>query len=466
MSKEIEWYLIYQDEHLGPYTEASLMELYEGGELSPNSKMWQEGWDEAKEFGDIFLKRENTEEFVNLAESSEVIVEELPPDFPIAETPPIPEVEEVSPPPLDFLKVEDEIEADDSPPPLPIATTETEIDPKSPRKNFNFWPWKGFSVVVLVALAGLLYYQTLPSDFSRPPGLGLTEYKRLLKTAHSSTDKNVFAFSLAPDKKTIWVSTNSDLIGDVNFRFNNEAYDNLSSGAVEIQGVASLNNNLMEINNFEFVQGSKFIDGNYDIDLYTTQDLEIPFIKNIFSNKEKGFQYKGTHLVSNLSKKQFDEALINLKNKEEQNEVEFFETLTEEYRTVQTITNQILAGLKSIFAAGDLNREEARDKFEKDYKQNYGVFFTSFIISVDKKYELISKKEFEDKVEVIAHYAKLKKLALAIGEESIEQLEKMQEIDLMSLSATELRELEFRSTLKYKEIIIECEKMINTLKKS
>lgn len=463
MSKEIEWYLIYQDEHLGPYSEANLMELYDSKELAADSLIWCEGQDESCEFQSVFLSQKISKEFVSLASQSEVVEIDTPPDLPISEV--LNQEEEIVPPPLDFLKKSesdiDLVEYEDEVPPLPIAN---EVKESTKKKKLKFWPWKGACLIFLVLFFGLKYFPSFEQDFSRPAGLSIKEYNRLLNTAHSKGEKNVFAFSLSPDKKTIWISTNIDLSGYVNFNFRNEEHDNLGDEVVEVQGKVELYNHLMEIKNFDFIQGSKFIDGIYDIELFTSEDLEAPLIKRYFTKKEKQFKYQGTKLISTLSEEKFYAALLNRKKSESKNEIEFFETLAEEYRTVQMITNQILVAAKSVFEAGELTRTQAYNNFEKGYKTNYGVFFTSFIISVDKKYELISQKEFADKVEVIAHYTKLKNIALTIGEESVEQLRQIKQIDWTNLSETEIKELEFRSTLKFKEIIVECETMINELK--
>lgn len=463
MSNKEEWFLIYQNEHLGPYDEDTLVDLYNTGELTEDSLLWKEGDDEGQSYSSLFLKPETKSEFIPLEQISEIIVEEEPPALQIEaededDSPPpfALEVEEESPPPFE-LEPEEE-----APPPLPVFEEEVLTKPK---RKIKFWHWKGLSVILLILFFVLQYLQTFQGDFVRPAGMGLNDYKRLLETTNADPSKNKFAFTLSRDKKMIWVSTNINLQGEVHFNFSNKNQENLGDSVVEIQGKGILKNNLIKISDFEFKQGTNFLDGFYDVDLFTDQDLSFPLIEGLFTKREKQFGYHGTVLISNLSQEKFEKVLSKKNEARGKNESEFFETLIEEYRTVQTITSQILAGLKSIFAAGDLNREEALTKFEDDYKKNYGVFFTSFVISVDKKYEVINEKEFEDKTQVIAHYAKLKKLALEVGAESSGQITELNSLNLIEGDASELKEIEFRSTLKFKEIIIECEKMIKELER-
>lgn len=443
MSKEKEWFLIFQNEHLGPYDEPMLHALYNDGEISKDSLIWKEGLDEGQSYDSLFLKP--------------IIDEETPPAIPVDA------IEESPPPFIPLAQVtSEEREEESSPPPLPDFDKEenTAKDQQKAKK----WPWKSVAASLLIIIFfGLQYLRKVESDFARPAGMSLSEYQRLLKTANSDENKELFAFSLSKDKKTIWISTNIDLRGEVHFNFSNKNQENLGNSDVEIQGRALLFNNLIQISNFEFKQGTNFIDGFYNVDLFTTDELELPLLKRFFSDVEKQFVYNGTVLISSLKKESFDKVLAQKNEARGQNESEFFETLIEEYRTVQTITSQILVGLKSVFADGNSNRDEELTKFEKNYKQNYGVFFTSFVISIDKKYEVINEKDFENKTQVIAHYAKLKKLAIAVGGESINQINQLNEINLTEVKPTELKEIEFRSTLKFNEIIAECDKMIKEL---
>ena len=54
----MEWFVITDEEHLGPYEESALLEMYENGDLTDESFIWQEGWEEAVQFQEVFVSEE------------------------------------------------------------------------------------------------------------------------------------------------------------------------------------------------------------------------------------------------------------------------------------------------------------------------------------------------------------------------------------------------------------------------
>ena len=51
----MEWFVITEEEHLGPFEEDTLISMYEKGEITGDSFVWQEGWEEAVAFSDCLL---------------------------------------------------------------------------------------------------------------------------------------------------------------------------------------------------------------------------------------------------------------------------------------------------------------------------------------------------------------------------------------------------------------------------
>ena len=101
--------------------------------------------------------------------------------------------------------------------------------------------------------------------------------------------------------------------------------------------------------------------------------------------------------------------------------------------------------------------------FDNAYKSNFGVFFTSFILSVDKQYDKLMKKQFPNKNKVISHYSKLKDLAIEIGEESVRVLENLKSTNAISLTREQFQELKHKSLFKFRLIIKECDDMVEKI---
>ena len=89
----MEWFLINQNEHLGPFKEEILHDLFQEGEILKDSLVWREGWTDAKSYEDVFLLDENQKSFTPISESIESVYDkepeaniikddELPPDLP------------------------------------------------------------------------------------------------------------------------------------------------------------------------------------------------------------------------------------------------------------------------------------------------------------------------------------------------------------------------------------------------
>ncbi len=52
----MQWFVVTEDEQLGPFDEVELKRLFESGEFSDSTEVWREGWDKAKKYKDIFLE--------------------------------------------------------------------------------------------------------------------------------------------------------------------------------------------------------------------------------------------------------------------------------------------------------------------------------------------------------------------------------------------------------------------------
>jgi hypothetical protein len=87
------WYVISGSDHLGPFTEDVLYQLYEADDIKEETLIWQEGMEKPISYGALFIEDEdNASEEV--ASTDDSIPPDLPPDLPNDLPPPPPSQDE------------------------------------------------------------------------------------------------------------------------------------------------------------------------------------------------------------------------------------------------------------------------------------------------------------------------------------------------------------------------------------
>ena len=137
--------------------------------------------------------------------------------------------------------------------------------------------------------------------------------------------------------------------------------------------------------------------------------------------------------------------------------------MREEYKVVKSIASGIKDVVEKAFNDPVEQWAENLENFERSYKSNYGIFYTSFVIEIDKQFDFINKQEFSDKADIISHYANLKEISRDIGEVAVSTLENLKSVEVGKLSTAEFQDLKHRSLLKFNLIINECDEMIEKL---
>lgn len=539
----MEWFLINQNEHLGPFDEEVLHDLFSEGEILKNSLVWREGWTDAKTYEDVFLLEDNQKNFKPLSESTSSIYdkepessiikdEDLPPDLP----PDLPmevtqnktqenrseaQKEISTESELDFKKkiqsikssvksnqenvrhhethkqsvivdedeqLEYELEelkpvSNKTPPQkdpsdskrmTDLEESEEEVhvkdifeydeDIKIQEKKLSFFiritVISFFTLVIFYPL--FLYVTDDQVVFSRPQSMSLEDYEKLIATANDEGKDLKFSFALATDKRTLWISTNIALEGEVFVNLKSKV-NRVLGGQVEIKAKGILEKRLIRLTEFQFIQGTRFVQGYYDAELYTVEDLSEPFYNKFFDPREKQFRYLNDVLITDLHPAEFEKALAARNKEKKRNQSRFWDELVQEYNTVRSITVGIRDELTEVFNKPVENWTENIANFEGTYKNNFGVLFTGFILSTEKQYDSLMKRQFPDKTKIVAHYAKLKELAVDIGKQTVEIIEKLKKEEPQKLSREQLQDLKFNSLFKLKLIIKECDEMIEKL---
>ncbi len=473
----MDWFLIRKNEHLGPFTEKVLKQMYSEGELQAESLIWREGLSASQSYQDVFLDKSSLKK-MNTTISSD----DLPPDLP-----PLPiedeevEVEQatVEQATVEQLKDEGNEEAvfhiDEIDEPGLYEEIEEEEDeirqeaklktPATPkyRKKLRYLLFA--VLLILGSVFAFLYYQQKTQIFTRPKLMSLRDFERLKKTALSDPSQMRFAFAMGKAKKSFWVATNSPLMGEVAISLKSIKGKMLGE-PVEIKAYGNLANKLITINKFEFISGTKFVDGVYAAQITTVGKLKSPLYARIFDPSNKKIHFAKHVLISNLAKKDFQKLLARYLKKKQSNSRLFWEELIQKYQTVKMITGEIKSGIMAIFDKDPLKWAQNVLAFENEYKTRYGIFFTEFVKTNEASYAKLMKKDFENNQEVLANYNHLSNLATDIGERSMAILEALQAYDPDKNTPAQRKALKQESASKLDEIIKGCDEKIQELSNS
>lgn len=496
----MDWFLIKENEHLGPFDEETIRELFSDGQCSEEDQIWKDGWVDTKTFAEVFLEDQESppeETFKPLAETiSAEVAEETSAE---KTSPEKPEEEDDVPPPLPPLPVESAT-PESAPPHAGIITKNTiapqpeevaqssvplrptpveDIEPEEVDLDFDAEEFeidqtekrllrlaRNLALVLIgtiVIVSGYFYFFNKVEVFERPKIMTLGDYDRLSRVAESNPKNLDFAFALASDKRTLWAATNTSLEGEV-FVVLKSKKGRILGNDVEVKARGNLKNRLITFSEFQFVQGTKFIDGYYDVEIYTVDDLKIPFFSQLGSNTEKQFRFINEFLITSMNREDFNQQLNRYASRRKMNSSEFWLEISEKYRTVRSITDQIRTGFTKVLQTPSDQYEKAIKQFRDDYAKRYGVFFTSFVQDNEKSYERLVDKEFEDRIEVMASYNELSNLSKKIGAESISLLDEIEATNPSEKNEQEWEAFTKESLVPFNLIIEECERKLALLK--
>jgi hypothetical protein len=294
--------------------------------------------------------------------------------------------------------------------------------------------------------------------FSRPGHMSMGAFKRLTRGALKE-DRLQASASLSVDKKTLWLSLNSRLTGEVFVHLKSLSGKTLG-GEAEVKASSVLKNRLIELSNFQFISGSRFIEGIYRVEISSAEQMELPWWNRFFSSHEKSLQYEGDVIISSHSKKAFKKQLTKIRKRKRSNSKRFWEELIQKYQTVMMISGQIKDGFNKIFESPLKVWPTKVMGFEAEYKTKYGVFFTEFVKSNEASYQKIQIKKFENSSEVLANYNHLSKLATEIGEHAMFILEGLQSFKGEEIEADQLKKM---SLEKLDSIMERCRNKLSLL---
>lgn len=157
---------------------------------------------------------------------------------------------------------------------------------------------------------------------------------------------------------------------------------------------------------------------------------------------------------------EFNKTLDKFLKSQAQNDIYFWEELSQKYRTIKAITTQIKDSINNIFELNKDNWDNNVREYEQIYLRKYGTYFTNFVIENEEAYARYKKQDFSNKVEVISHYNRLNSIAKDIGKVSVEALSRLKKFQNTS-NPKEVEKLKSFILQPLDRIIQDSEEKIN-----
>lgn len=415
----MDWFIIKENEHLGPFELETLHRLYAGGDILDESLIWKEGMNSPSAYGELFLSD--------------------PPNEPDDELPPAL--------PLDAamaFKSEEIVYADEqlSEEALPESSVDFTSTPRS--KKYVLSAALTLLGVLVVAATAVFIFSGALMDFSRPAGMSLKDYERLTKNAQTFDGQPHFAFALASDRSQLWVSVNSFLAGPVYIKLKSIPGMTLAGKeSVILESSSQLKNQLATFDKFEFDSGSRLIDGYYAVEVLTPVELSYPLLRkdilwslNAFpADGEKQFRYYEEVLISSMEKEKFERLLEEQRNRNTSNQRRFEDELKQKYETLAAMIVMIRESFAELLLSEDSEPRAALKRFEQQYQEKYGRYFTDFVLQNDNEYEQLVNADFERKHLILAQFSQLSRFSKKIGELSMQALRALEEVAALDKGA-------------------------------
>lgn len=399
------WFIIQDNSHLGPYDEESLHQMYQTGQIDDETFVWCSKIKEQASYGDIFLAEEELKEI-----EIDLFEDELPPELPTS-------TQSSNAPEKEYS-----LEG-------PLKETQAKV-----RKKFkSHFLFLGFFFLAILSFWGVYQYQGHTS-LTRPSGMKLKDYADALSAIKNK--ENFFA--LSKDRKKIFFFSpyKGELL--LGIKLESIVKESLSQNSVVATTSSKLKNHLAVIKDFSYLKGDYIVEGEYLVEINTLETKKIPFPYSLF-HKEKQIEEKQKILLTNLSVDAFQKEKDRFWKSIRANEAIFWQDLSEQYKTLSVIIVQIKESLENVFVLSS-SLAEAVKRFEKNYKEKFGMFFTSFVISNDKNTQKLAARDFPDKATVLGHYSHLSRLAKSVGSETMEILQDLETYqDYSNLNETDIK---------------------------
>ena len=323
---EKEWFIQLSGYHKGPFSQDQIMELWQGGKLSPRDMLWRRGMGHWQRFDQV-----------------EGLGELFPPvDIPQAKRP-----EQHS----DWrgtaaMPAQEKGVVEFAPSPV---SAELPLEPAGKEKKGQSWH---LVVMACLAVVGVGLWQ-MASDLPRPLGLELKEFMQLKRVLEISPRQQIgFRFAFDHRVNRLWVACNLGREVMISVKLEALAGKVLSLSPVEFSGQSKLRRHFAQIDRFVFKQGSQIHPGFYKMYLS-------------YAHRGRDQSFSNVIYLGPGSKQQFAQTLETYQQKMTQLFAKYSSDLLQRYTTLSSLLVETRALLEQHLLS--LARGEKVLHFKRDY---------------------------------------------------------------------------------------------------
>ncbi len=296
---------------------------------------------------------------------------------------------------------------------------------------------------------------------TKPNFIKYASFKKLTETLKDSYNKkeHKWKFLLSNDLKQSWIA--SSLPGNhiAHVSFQSIAQKVLSHKPIHAETQVKLYSNTQEIKEWTFNKSDKFAPGLYKATI-TLLDRELSVFDKLFLPEFKAKNiYETKILIGSPSKKAFIKDLKKFYKKTVKANFTEIQDIEMKYKTLNNIASQITSYIDNLDFSKKSAKKKIKEKFVKKYHNEFGSFFTAFVVENKQIYKNKKLPENRSKLSPFTkHYSKLTNIAEQIGQISVDTIDKFDSKSLDKNSFSKLK-------TQYKKVMKVTDKQLKSLKK-
>ncbi len=280
----------------------------------------------------------------------------------------------------------------------------------------------------------------------------------LLKESYNKKEHK-WKFLISTNLKESWIA--SSLPGNhiAHISFQSIPQKILSHKPIQAETQVKLHSNTQEIKEWTFNKSDKFVPGLYKATI-TLLDRELSVFDKLFLPE---FNTKNVYetkiLIGSSSKKAFIKDLKRFYKKTVKANFTEIQDIEMKYKTLNNIASQITNYIDKLDFSKKSAKKTIKDKFVKKYHNEFGSFFTAFVVENKMIYKKKKLPENRSKLSPFTkHYSKLTNIAEQIGQISVDTIDKFDSKSLNKESFSKLK-------TQYKKVMKVTDKQLKSLRK-
>lgn len=392
----VRWFLLLPSGHEGPYSLGQLVKFVDENRIKSSQLIWAEGLRESVSVIDSHKRSQRSQPDLHLTE--------------------------FTPPPIPY--------EDESPPPFPLEVPH----PVEHRRGGNKKIW--YSIIFGISgLMMFLFFRQPEISIRKLPKMSLKVFQRI-KGNHSFEGWNhplFFREYISEDHSKIWLVTSAFSSCRVEALFSSVLDRTLDpqSSKIVFKSSGILKSHVVELSQFDFLQGNKLIPGLYEVDIKTSDckwDGIQAKIYHFFKGPPDDYMARTKMVLYANGALEFHKVMSKIlkhkieqdfKNKAFQDSV--WLDMQQNFQTLLALTLQIEQLFLDYVDQKSKPPISSLNKLKDHYARQYGAFLTTFVIKND---EFFRNNKDKINVQELGHYAdKFRLSAKEIGFQSMKILE-------------------------------------------